>query len=172
LSEAPFFYLHMKYLSSFAVLLLAFAGQSVVAEETVSRAEYDALLKRVEALEQQYAAVSPDAVAEAVVAKQAASSPEQKESFMDSVVDAVNMREEAANYPWMEAAKWDQLAKGMSEKEVRAILGEPTMDDPSLHKRVDTVYTYRGRRVATGELVKGYVKFYKKKCIVIERPKL
>ena len=41
-----------------------------------------------------------------------------------------------------------------------------------MHKRVDFVYTYKGRRVATAKKVTGIVRFYKDKVIEIEVPEL
>jgi hypothetical protein len=50
------------------------------------------------------------------------------------------------------------------------VLDQPTLNEPSMHKRVDLVYTYQGRRVATAKKVAGIVRFYKGKVIEIEAP--
>ena len=51
--------------------------------------------------------------------------------------------------------------KGMPVESVLQILGKPTLNEPSLHKRIDYVFTYEGRRVATKKKVEGKVRFYK-----------
>ena len=43
----------------------------------------------------------------------------------------------------------------MSPEEVIAQLGEPTLDEPSLNRRIDFVYTYQGRRPATNQKIEG-----------------
>ena len=106
----------------------------------------------------------------AVSSSQAMSEKPASDSFIERVVDAVQFHEEKINFPWMNSGLWDALEPGMSPKEVISILGEPTLEDPSLHKRVDTVYTYRGRKPSSGEKVVGKVKFYKGRVVEIEKP--
>jgi hypothetical protein len=91
-------------------------------------------------------------------------------TFVDRMVEAVQLRQESVRYPWMDAELWTHVKVEMSQEEVIAILGKPTLEDPSLYKRIDIVYTYRGRRPMTGELVLGKVKFYRDKVIAIEVP--
>ena len=86
-------------------------------------------------------------------------STSEKSSLIECGQNDTGSREKAV-YPWMQAEKWAQLNKGMTPDEVVAVLGPP-LNDPSLHKRIDTVYTYVGRRVATNEKTTGIVRFYK-----------
>ena len=72
----------------------------------------------------------------------------------------------------MDSAKWAPLRMGMSPEDVIAHLGEPTLDEPSLNRRIDFVYTYQGRRPATNQRVEGKIRFYKGEAIDIERPVL
>jgi len=95
-----------------------------------------------------------------------------KSSLIESVVQTIQAREESANFPWMDAEKWPKLQRGMTPEEVVAVLDQPTLNEPSMHKRVDFVYTYQGRRVATAKKVTGIVRFYKGKVIEIEAPDL
>lgn len=133
-------------------------------------------LRRLEArmdnLESQIVTVATEAVQStaATSSTTTASSGQGSETFIQRVVEAVKEREEQVNYPWMDLSKWKALEKGMSLEEVVNILGEPTLEDPSLHKRIDTVYTYRGRRPATGEKLIGKVKFYKGELAEISAP--
>ena len=90
--------------------------------------------------------------------------------LVQRVADAIHLQEDRGNYPWMDKALWEQLEEGMSEDAVIAILGEPTLNEPSLHKRIDVVFTYQGRRAATGEKVLGKIKFYRGKAVEIARP--
>ena len=64
----------------------------------------------------------------------------------------------------------DILSRFSVTEEVINILGEPSMTDPSLHKRIDTVFTYRGRHPGTGKKVTGKVKFYRNVVADIENP--
>ena len=41
-----------------------------------------------------------------------------------------------------------------------------------MHKRVDFVYTYQERRVATAKKVEGIIRFYKGKVVEVEAPVL
>ena len=158
--------------------LLAFCGGAILlpAQETQLDqvlAELQKLnegLRRVESrldeLESQMVSVS----VEAVSVPAAAPSTAESGTFIDRVVEAVKDREERVNFPWMEKALWAQVEKGMSPEEVVGILGEPTLEDPSLNRLVDIVYTYRGRKPATGEKVVGKVKFRKDRVVEIEAP--
>ena len=141
----------------------------VLAELHRLNASVEQLQDRVESLEGQLVG----ATAEAVVAAQ--SSPDtvvesSGESLVDRVVDAIHIREEEVNFPWMEAGLWQQLEEGMSQEQVIAILGEPTLNDPSLKRWIDTVFTYRGRRPSTGERLTGKVRFYKDELVNFETP--
>ena len=93
-------------------------------------------------------------------------------SLIENVVAAVKQREQEVNFPWMDSAKWAPLRKGMTPEDVIAQLGEPTLDEPSLNRRIDFVYTYQGRRPATNKKIEGKVRFYKGEAIDIERPSL
>ena len=70
------------------------------------------------------------------------SSSQASPSLIENVVAAVKQREQEVNFPWMDSAKWAPLRMGMSPDEVIAQLGEPTLDEPSLNRRIDFVYTY------------------------------
>ena len=70
----------------------------------------------------------------------------------------------------MSSDKWSRIQKGMSPRQVIDVLGAPTLDEPSLHKRKDRVWTWMGRRVATAKRVEGIIRFYKGEVIEIEPP--
>ncbi|MGJ8638397.1 MAG: hypothetical protein ACSHYA_03300 [Opitutaceae bacterium] len=145
------------------------------AEESVSREEYEQLQAKVERLEAAVASLQAtqiDAISREVAEKQLSKPAAQNSSIVDNVVDAMFVREQAINYPWMDTAKWSTLKNGMSPGRVVKILGSPTTDEPSLHKRVDRVYTYEGRQPSTNKRITGKVRFLKGKVIDIELPKL
>ena len=122
--------------------------------------------QRIDNLENQIVTAS----AEAIHSTGTTTAEGESGTFIDRVVEAVQIREERINFPWMDSALWATLEEGMTPGEVQAILGEPTLEDPSLHKRIDTVYTYRGRKPATGEKILGKVKLYKGQLVQIEAP--
>lgn len=139
----------------------------------VTRAEYESLLQRVNILEGLLRDMNPEQVADAITTKKS----EQKfyksnPSFIENVVDVIHSREESAHHPWMKLEKWSKIEKGMKVAGVISILGTPTLDEPSLRRRVDSVYTYQGRRVSTGKMVKGKIRFYKNSVVDVEMPKL
>lgn len=141
------------------------------------RESIERLEDRVESLENKKPEVMeiagpPTPTQGAVRSYQASSVASDDRGLVGRVVDAITVRDEAVQYPWMNPALWSQLQEGMSPDEVKGILGEPTLEDPSLHPRRDLVYTYRGRRLATGERVIGKVKFWREKVVVIETPSL
>ena len=161
----------------FSILLLVLGMLAVPfysAQAEVSEEAFKALLERVEQLE---AAVRVtrntqiESIASAAVAQLPVNAVD-RQSFIDEVVTSIQGKEEAAFYPWMDDAKWAKVRKGMSPGAVVKVLGLPTLDEPSLHKRKDRVYTWQGRRVATAERVEGIIRFYKDKVIEIEPPVL
>lgn len=167
--------MNTKYFSLFsAFTALLISASTHLAAQEVSREEFQALQARVQQLEAQLN-VTRDQQIEAIAAEAVASMPasnekEERASFVEDVVKVIQQREEATNYPWMDPNKWVQIRKGMSPESVIAILGEPTLDEPSLHKRKDRVFTWQGRRVATNERVEGIIRFYRGEVIEIEPP--
>ena len=160
-------------LAAFGPCLSPLQAQS---QEAVTRAEYEALAAKVAQLEARLAGVQTqqlDSITQEVLASMPASTSSQASpSLVEKVVAAVKQREQEVNFPWMDSAKWALLRMGMSPEEVIAQLGEPTLDEPSLNRRIDFVYTYQGRRPATNQRVEGKVRFYKGEAIDIERPVL
>ena len=145
-------------------------------QDAVTRAEYEALVVKVEQLEARLAGVQTqqlDSITQKVMASMpAGTSGKANPSLIENVVAAVKQREQEVNFPWMDSAKWALLRMGMSPEDVIAQLGEPTLDEPSLNRRIDFVYTYQGRRPATNQRVEGKIRFYKGEAIDIERPVL
>ena len=161
------------------ILCLALLGPCLGAlqaqsQGAVTRAEYQALAAKVAQLEARLAGVQTqqlDSITQEVLASMPDSSSSEA-SLIENVVAAVKQREQEVNFPWMDSAKWAPLRKGMSPEDVIAQLGEPTLDEPSLNRRIDFVYTYQGRRPATNQRVEGKVRFYTGEAIDIERPVL
>jgi len=154
------------------LVLFSSPAMSVAAE--VTKEEFLALQKRVEELESAVRVVKNTQV-EAIATETFAAMPmtqDDRNSLIENVVEKIQAREESANFPWMEASKWVSLRKGMTPEEVVTLLEQPTLNEPSLHKRVDFVYTYQGRRVATAKKVTGIIRFYKGKVIAVEAPDL
>ena len=169
----------MKHYTRFSLLAvmggLLFASSMSLSAETVSREEFKALQERVEQLEATLR-LTRNTQIESIAAEAVASMPvndkADRESLVEDVVRVIQQREESANYPWMDADKWSKIRKGMSPEAVIAVLGDPTLDEPSLHKRKDRVFTWQGRRVATAKKVEGIIRFYKGGVIEIEPPVL
>jgi len=140
----------------------------------VTKEEFLALQKRVEELESAVRVVKNTQV-EAIATETFAAMPmtqDDRNSLIENVVEKIQAQEESANFPWMEASKWVNVRKGMTPEEVVTLLEQPTLNEPSLHKRVDFVYTYQGRRVATAKKVTGIIRFYKGTVIEVEVPDL
>ena len=154
--------------------LVLFSSPSMSVATEVTKEEFLALQKRVEELESAVRVVKNTQV-EAIATETFAAMPmtqDDRNSLIENVVEKIQAREESANFPWMEASKWVSLRKGMTPEEVVTLLEQPTLNEPSLHKRVDFVYTYQGRRVATAKKVTGIIRFYKGKVIAVEAPDL
>ena len=155
-------------------LTVLFTSLSLSAQE-VTREEFSALLQRIAALERSLAStrnMQMESLASHAIDQLPAGelAGKERETFIQDVVTRIQQKEESANYPWMEEAKWENVRKRMSPEQVISILGQPTLDEPSLHKRKDRVFTWEGRRVATGEKVEAVIRFYKGKVIEIEPP--
>jgi hypothetical protein len=169
----------MKKYTTYASLLALVCASFFVSPigldaQQISREEFDALAKRLEQVEASVRMVKNTQI-EGLAAEAVSAMPmdmADKESLIEFVVNTIQAKEEIANYPWMDTEKWSKITKGMSPEEVVAVLDEPTLNEPSMHKRVDIVYTYEGRRVATAKKVTGIVRFYKGKAIEIEVPEL
>ena len=154
--------------------LVLFSSPSMSVATEVTKEEFLALQKRVEELESAVRVVKNTKV-EAIATETFAAMPmtqDDRNSLIENVVEKIQAREESANFPWMEASKWVNVRKGMTPEEVVTLLEQPTLNVPSLHKRVDFVYTYQGRRVATAKKVTGIIRFYKGKVIEVEAPDL
>ena len=157
-----------------AGLVLAFTTLDAQAQDaqTVSRTEYEALAAKVAQLEARLNGMQLQQV-DTVTQEVLATMPESTSatpSLIENVVAAVKQREEQVNFPWMNLSKWASLREGQTPEQVVAILGEPTLDEPSLNRRIDFVYTYEGRRPATNKKVIGKIRFYKGEAIEIVRP--
>ena len=132
-------------------------------DSSVSRAEYEALAARVSALEANSAVNSSDQL-DSITSKVIAALPvnsEEKTTLIKSVVAAVKKHEQNVNFPWMDNSKWALISNGQSVDQVVTILGKPTLNEPSLRKWVDFVYTYQGRQPSTNKLFVGKVRFSK-----------
>ena len=140
--------------------------------QTVSRTEYEALVAKVSQLEARLNSLQlqqVDTVTQEVL-ESMSESKSATPSLIENVVAAVKQREQQVNFPWMDLSKWAPLREGQTPEQVVAILGEPTLDEPSLNRRIDFVYTYEGRRPATNKKVIGKIRFYKGEAIEIVRP--
>ena len=166
----------MKRITILSLLSGSILFSNIADAQEVSRAEFEALLKRVEMLEQKLEQTQ-EAQIETIVSEVAQRNAtttvvEEKPGLIDSVIDAVQFRQEAATFPWMDAGKWASIEKGMPQEEVLELLGKPYTDEPSLRKRIDNVYTYEGRRVSNNKRVEGKIRFYRGKVVNFEAPEL
>ncbi|WPJ94496.1 outer membrane protein assembly factor BamE [Coraliomargarita algicola] len=164
----------MKNHKNYLLLLLFNVFLLNLGASEVTKEEFMALAQRVEQLEAALR-VSRDAQVSSIATEAFAAMPmsaADRESLVESVVKTIQTREEDANYPWMDAAKWAKLHEGMTPEDVLLELGRPTLNEPSLHRRIDKVYTYKGKRVATAQKVEGIIRFYKGKVVEIEVPSL
>jgi len=166
---------HTTYSTLLALVCASFfVSPAGLDAQQISRDEFDSLAKRVEQLEASVRMVKNTQI-EGLAAEAVSAMPmdmADKESLIESVVNTIQAKEEGANFPWMDTAKWASLKKGMSPEDVVATVGIPTLNEPSMHKRVDFVYTYQGRRVATAKKVEGIIRFYKGKVVEVEAPVL
>jgi outer membrane protein assembly factor BamE (lipoprotein component of BamABCDE complex) len=141
-------------------------------DSSVSRAEYEALAARVSALEANFAVNSSDQL-DSITSKVIAALPVnsgEKTTLISSVVAAVKKHEQDVNFPWMDSSKWALIRNGQSVDQVVTILGKPTLNEPSLRRWVDSVYTYQGRRPATNQRIVGKVRFKKGVVVDFELP--
>ena len=162
----------VSWFISAAVLLLSTNFIFAEDDSSVSRAEYEALAARVSALEANSAVNASDQL-DSITSKVIAALPvnsEEKTTLIDSVVAAVKKHEQDVNFPWMDSSKWALIRNGQSVDQVVTILGEPTLNEPSLRKWVDSVYTYQGRRPATNQRIVGKVRFRKGVVVDFEPP--
>lgn len=163
-----------KFKTASLYTLLLLVGFSFVCAQTVTREEFNALQERLDRLESLISVTHTKAV-ESIASEVLATvqmNATEKSSLIENVVQTIQAREEDAVYPWMEPEKWSQIKKGMSPEAIRQLLGSPTLNEPSLHKRIDIVYTYAGRRVATNKRTTGVVRFYKNRVVNFEAPEL
>ena len=157
-------------LTSLFVLCTSLTAIQAQVDSSVSRAEYEALAARVSVLEARLNNQMDTLTSDVLQAM-----PEQGEgqkSLISSVVDAVKQREQQVNFPWMDKAKWALIREGQSADQVTVILGKPTLNEPSLRKWVDYVYSYQGRRPSDNKRIEGKVRFKKDIVVDVEVPNL
>ena len=147
-------------------------GHCLNASDTVSRAEYEALLIRVGKLESILSSLQIELDRELESSSKVAPSNSSKRTLLDGVINVIQKREDSKTYPWMDKHLWGSLSKGMSPKDITSILGRPTLNEPSLSKRIDTVYTYKGKQSSTGQRILGVVRFYRNQLVEIEPPEI
>lgn len=157
-------------LTSFFVLSSYITILQAQIDQSVSRAEYEALAKRVASLEARLNNQKDILVSEVLQIMPEKS--EGQKSLISSVVDAVKQREQQVEFPWMDSSKWALIRKGQSVDYVTAILGKPTLNEPSLRKWVDYVYSYQGRRPSDNKRIEGKVRFKKDIVVDLETPNL
>lgn len=143
------------------------SNEAILAELKKLNANIERMEKRLDDIDQRVDAI--ESISVSAASGQATAGPPSP-NMIDRMVEAVQMRQESIRYPWMDVTLWENVKKGMTVEEVIGVLGEPILEDPSLFKRIDTVYTYRGRRPMTGEMVLGKVKFYRGKVVSVEAP--
>ena len=162
-----------QFTSLFFLLLLA--SPAWPSDGDTSAAILDELRKlneNVSRLEQRVAQQEEQIVrysVEEITASREASGQDSS-GLVQRVVEAVKLNEQQTNFPWLDDDLWSRVEKGMSADEVVALLGEPTVEEPSLHKRVDTVFSYIGRRAMGNEKVVGKIKLYRGKVVEVEAP--
>ena len=157
-------------LTSFFVLFSSITVLHGKTNPSVSRAEYDALAERVAVLEARLnnrMDILTNDILESMPEK-----GEGRKNLISSVVDAVKQREQQVNFPWMNNAKWALVRDGQSVDQVTALLGKPTLKEPSLRKWVDIVYSYQGRRPSDNKRIEGKVRFKKDIVVDVEAPNL
>jgi len=152
--------------------LITILASVLQASESPTRSEFEELVGRIERLEAIFATLQIDINQE--LNSNQTSTPQTKgkanTSILENVINVIQSREDNVNYPWMNSQLWESLKAGMTLKNVESILGRPTLDEPSLHKRIDTVYTYKGKQAYTGNMIKGTIRFYRSKLTEIEPP--
>ena len=139
-------------------------------DPSVSRAEYEALAKRVAVLEARL--INQMDTLTSSVLEAIPNQGKGQKNLINSVVDAVKQREQQVNFPWMDNSKWVLIREGQSVDQVIAILGKPTLKEPSLRKWVDYVYSYQGRRPSDNKRIEGKVRFKKDTVVDMEAPSL
>ena len=162
----------VSWLISATVLFLSTNFIFAEDDSSVGRAEYEALVARVSALEANSALNSSDQL-DSITSKVIAALPvnsEEKTTLIESVVAAVKKHEQDVNFPWMDNSKWALIRNGQSVDQVVTILGKPTFNESSLRKWVDFVFTYQGRRPATNQRIVGKVRFRKGVVVDFELP--
>jgi hypothetical protein len=162
MNHTPFIYL----------LLISLPLCGFAQPDLVSRAEFSELVARIDVLEKAVLVLKEEQV-NSLTQEALAALPEQAKSeanLIETVVAAVKQREQEVKFPWMDDAKWAPIRKGLSVEQVVALLGKPTLNEPSLRKWVDFVYTYQGRRPATNKRIVGKVRFRKGVVVDVEPP--
>jgi hypothetical protein len=145
--------------------------EAVLAELSALRTEVAALRARVDLLETNTARVESRIEEAAQAGPQPSAVRPEDPNFLDRLTDQLLYRDElAGDIPWLRPEPWTALRKGMTSEEVIALLGEPTYDEPSLNRRIDRVFTYRGRNSDTNQRVVGKVRFENDKVVNFELP--
>ncbi len=181
----------------FALLLLPCFAGALFAQDAVSNADLarkldlillkvDSLEKRVNAIESKPAtqpaataparpiaaqpAVRPQQPAPAPAAAVIPQDPQKKKSFFQKIRDELKSDAVRGSGPWTTPEAWVNVRRGITDFEVRRILGNPTKIKNSINPRIERIYRYEGDLDADGVEEKGVVNFHRGRVVSFEPP--
>ena len=176
----------------FALLLLSCVAGALTGQDAVSNADLarklnlillkvDSLEKRVNAIESKPAtvparpiaaqsAVRPQQPALAPIAKVIPQDPQEKKSFFQKIRNELKSDAILGSGPWTTPEAWVNVRRGISDFEVRRILGNPTKIKNSINPRIDRIYRYEGDLDGDGVEEKGVVNFQRGRVVSFEPP--
>jgi hypothetical protein len=181
----------------FALILLSCLAGTISGQDAVSNADLarkldlillkvDSLEKRVDAIEGKAgslptatATARPIAPQPAVRAHQPAPAPaprvipqdpQEKKSFFQKIRNELKSDAVLGSGPWTTPETWANIRRGISDFEVRRILGNPTKIKNSINPRIDRIYRYEGDLDGDGVEEKGVVNFQRGRVVSFEPP--
>jgi hypothetical protein len=177
----------------FALIILSFVAGTLSAQDAVSNADLarkldiillkvDSLEKRVNAIEGKAAATTsaqpiaaqpafrPHQPAPAPAAKVIPQDSQEKKTFFQKIRNELKSDAIRGSGPWTTPEAWANIRRGISDFEVRRILGNPTKIKNSINPRIERIYRYEGDLDADGIEEKGVVNFQRGRVVSFEAP--
>ena len=165
----------MKILSSVAVALLcSFTATSTYAQKEVTNADLlrklEEIQGKVDKLEQRVASLEGKTANQTAKPAALPKNGEDRESFLKRLRKELTSSAARESGPWTSPKTWENIRKGLTPAQVRAILGRPHKQKLSINPRISDIWIYEGDLNADGKKERGTINFSNGRVLSVEKP--
>lgn len=95
---------------------------------------------------------------------------EDRESFLKRLRTELSSSAARESGPWSSPKTWENIRKGLTPAQVRAILGRPHKQKLSINPRISDIWIYEGDLNADGKKERGTINFSNGRVLSVEKP--